>query len=130
MSDLTINTTLSTASTARRVSDTSSSAASASSPQVTNVIKAGEFTSAKGVIDSEAGMFVVQFRDSKTGAVNMQYPAKKAASEYRKTASAVEAQTHADAAPGPTPAQSAPAESSSHPGEAKMAAPDTGTAKS
>ena len=128
MSDLTINSTLQTASTARKVNEASASAANAPAPQVTNVIQAGEYTSSKGMIDSEAGMYVVQFRDSKTGAVNMQYPAKKAASEYRKTATTVETQAHADAAPGPAPAQSAPAETSAHPGESKMSS-DTGSSQ-
>ena len=105
MSDLTINTSLQTASSPQRNNTSSASAASASAPKVENVIKAGEVSSMKGTIDTQAAMYVVQFRDAETGDVRMQYPSKKAATEYKKTAETVERSSDSPA-PAPTPAPS------------------------
>ncbi|MBL6931046.1 MAG: hypothetical protein ISR46_06045 [Rhodospirillales bacterium] len=105
MSDLTINTSLQTRSSPLRSQSSSASATTVSAPKVDNVIKAGEYTAMKGTIDTDAAMYVVQFRDAETGAVHVQYPSKKAAVEYKKTAEVVESKSET---PAPAPAPSTP----------------------
>jgi len=123
MTDLTINTTTSAAAQVHRNNASSVAAVSAPAPQAAPVIKAGEFSQMKGTIDNDA-MYVVQFRDSESGEVRMQYPSKKAASAYQKTAEVVEAK-HETAAPAPAPTtSSAPSE---HAGGEKAASIDSGT---
>jgi len=77
-------------------------------------------TSPKGTIDSNSGLFIVQFRDG-DGQVTAQYPAPKAASAYKHGAAVNTAETAPNsgggaqvssapaAAPAAAPATSAPA---------------------
>ncbi len=122
MTDLTISTTTPAAAQVQRNNASSVTAVSAPTPQVAPVIKAGEFSQMKGTIDNEA-MYVVQFRDSESGEVRMQYPSEKAASAYQKTADVVEAK-HETVAPAPAPTtSSAPSE---HASSEKAASIDSG----
>jgi hypothetical protein len=109
MVNLTINAAMQTVNTAQRSVARSASIVSGPPPAIDSVIKAGQYISSKGVIDSAAGIYVVQFRDSETGAVKMQYPAKQAANVYKKTASTVESNAGAPATVAPAPVAPAPA---------------------
>lgn len=46
-------------------------------------------SSPKGSIDAASGIYVIKFRDSRSGEVTMQYPAEKVVHEYRKSADVV-----------------------------------------
>ncbi|MEE9544740.1 MAG: hypothetical protein V3V55_03980 [Rhodospirillales bacterium] len=48
---------------------------------------AESFSFSKGQIDPETGVYVILLRDSATGEVRVQIPAKRAASNYRKSQS-------------------------------------------
>jgi hypothetical protein len=121
MSDLTINGALQAASTQQRNTVSSASVTVAPAAQETNVIRAGEYSQLKGTIDTSAALYVVQFRDSESGEVHMQYPSKAAASAYQKTSKTIE--PHADVE-APVQTQTPAAQTSSapapHAGEAKM----------
>jgi len=88
MSDLTINTTLRDAnSIANRSAPAEKSSESPPTAAPSKVSKPSEVhSSPKGTIESNSGLFVIQFRDG-DGTVKMQYPAKKAAHEYEKSSS-------------------------------------------
>jgi hypothetical protein len=123
MTDLTINTATPAATAINRNTTSSVAVVSAPANQVSNVIKAGEYSQVKGTIDSDS-MYVVQFRDGDSGEVRMQYPSKKAASAYQKTASVVDSKSEA---PAPAPAiDQAPAPEASG---AKAASIDSGTSQ-
>ncbi len=87
MSDLSINTTLpGTNSMPSRTAASSGGGTPAPAPAKNPVPVPSEFiTSPKGTIDSNSGMFVVQFRDG-DGKVTMQYPAPKASFAYKRSA--------------------------------------------
>lgn len=124
MSDLTINTTMQTTASMHRNNAGSQASASTPAPQATNVIKAGEFTQMKGTINSDS-MYVVQFRDSESGEVQMQYPSKTAATAYQKTATVVEAKSDS-----PAPAPTTSPAPSTHEGGDKVASIGSGSEQS
>jgi len=84
-------------------------AAKASSPTAAPAakpaaIQPAEFVSSpKGRIDSDSGMFVIQFRDRSSGEVTMQFPAEKAAGVYKKAESLSTSGTSGQSAPAPSP---------------------------
>lgn len=125
MTDLTISTATPAAAAMKRSNTSSVAAVSAPPAQVSNVIKAGEYSQVKGTIDSDS-MYVVQFRDGESGEVRMQYPSKKAASAYQKTASVVESKSDAPT-PAPAPAPTTDSAPAPDAGGAKAASIDTGS---
>jgi len=115
MSDISINTTLRGTSSmpSRSVSSSGGGGGSVSTPSPIPV--PGQLiTSPKGTIDSNSGMFVVQFRDN-DGKVTMQYPAPQASSAYKQgaavnsSAAASQGGGHTSSAPAPQAQSSASA---------------------
>ena len=105
MSDLTINTTLRDVNTVpSRPSRSGNEGEEKTAPEPGKVPPPSEFLSSpKGKIDSDSGMFVVQFRD-KDGKVTMQYPPDKAAHEYARSSSGAPQRTDVDPTNDPSEA--------------------------
>ncbi len=71
--------------------------------KVESIQPADFVSSPKGRIDSDSGLFVIQFRDRSSGEVTMQFPSEKAAGVYKKAESLVETSAVAKSAPTPDP---------------------------
>jgi len=105
MSDLTINATLRNAgSMASRPVSSGKDGGEVPAASTSKVPSPDEFhTSPKGSIDSNSGLFVIQFRDG-DGSVTMQYPSSKAAHEYSKNSSDAPQRTEVDPTNNPSEA--------------------------
>ncbi len=123
MLDVDVKSTQASHYTASRPTAKVSNPAEAPVVKKVETIQPADFISSpKGRIDSDSGLFVIQFRDRSSGEVTMQFPFEKAAGVYKKAEALVEAGPVAKSAPAPDPVSS--------PAPAPAAAPAAPTAPS